>query len=114
MADCPRCSAHIEDGFRFCPGCGCRLRTKVVEYFRGDRRLDNGDLRVSVYLSEPQNVRLSIWRDEHAEAALSLDPAEAARLARFLRGVVHHRASMDTLRAAARDARDRLIRISPE
>lgn len=110
MAECPACRTTIEDEFRFCPGCGRRLRTKVVEYFRGDRRLDDGDLRVSVYLTEPQNVRLSFWRDERAEAALSLDPAEAARLAGFLGAVVGQpRHSLgDSLRATARDARRRL------
>lgn len=84
MASCSTCGTRTEDGFRFCPGCGRALRTKLVEYFRGDRRLDDGDLRVSVYLAEPRHVRLSVWRDETAESALSLDPPEAARLARFL------------------------------
>lgn len=87
MASCSSCGARIEDGFRFCPGCGRALRTKLVEYFRGDRRLDDGDLRVSLYLSEPRHVRLSVWRDEVAESAMSLDPAEAARLATFLGAV---------------------------
>ena len=116
MSECPRCSARIEEEFRFCPGCGRRLRTKVVEYFRGDRRLDDGDLRVSVYLAEPQNVRLSLWRNEKAEAALSLDPAEAARLAKFLNAVVRPHGSpfVDALRAAARDVRERLIGVSAE
>ena len=111
MAECPSCSTRIEDQFRFCPGCGRRLRTKVVEYFRGDSRLDDGGLRVSVYLTEPQNVRLSIWRGEEAAAALSLDPPEAARLARFLDAMVSRpRAAslVDSLRAVAHDVRERL------
>lgn len=98
---CGRCAAHVDDGFRFCPHCGHAQRTKVVEYFRGDRRLDDGALRVSVYLTEPQHVRLSIWRDGVAESALSLEPAEAARLARFLSTVVRQRTRplLDAVRA---------------
>jgi zinc-ribbon domain len=87
MRECAHCGTVIDETFRFCPGCGRALRTKVVEYFRGDRRLDDGDLRVSVYLTEPQHVRLSVWRNEVAEAALSLEPSEAARLAKFLTAV---------------------------
>ena len=83
MSTCAHCGTAIEETFRFCPGCGRALRTKVVEYFRGDRRLDDGDLRVSVYLTEPQHVRLSVWREEAAEAALSLEPAEAVEFPRF-------------------------------
>ena len=110
MAECPDCSRTIEDEFRFCPSCGRRLRTKVVEYFRGDPRFADGDLRVSVYLNEPQNVRLSFWRDDHAEAALSLDPAEAARLAGFLSGFVRppRRSLVSSVRTTARQARQRL------
>ena len=91
MASCSSCGTRIEAEFRFCPGCGCTLRTKMVEYFRGDRRLDDGDLRVSVYLAEPRHVRFSVWRDETAQAAMSLDPPEAARLARFLGAAVGER-----------------------
>ena len=87
MASCSSCGTRVEAEFRFCPGCGRALRTKIVEYFRGDRERDDGDLRVSVYLTEPRHVRFSVWRNETAEAAMSLDPAEAARLARFLRTV---------------------------
>jgi hypothetical protein len=102
MRTCVRCGTAIEETFRFCPGCGCALRSKVVEYFRGDRRLDDGDLRVSVYLTEPQHVRLSVWRQGAAEAALSLDPTEAAGLAKFLTAVVRPRGR--SLGAAARAA----------
>jgi hypothetical protein len=84
MASCSSCGVRIERRFRFCPGCGRVLRTKIVEYFRGDPRLDDGDLRVSAYLAEPRHVRFSVWRDEVAEAAMSLEPSEAARLASFL------------------------------
>jgi Ser/Thr protein kinase RdoA (MazF antagonist) len=82
---CVECGRELEDDFRFCPGCGAAQRRKLVEYFRGDRRLDDGWLRASAYLVEPRHVRLSIWRNDRAEAVLSLDPAEAERLRRFLR-----------------------------
>lgn len=94
MAECPSCATQVQHEFRFCPGCGRALRSKVVEYFRGDSRLDDGDLRVSVYLAEPQHVRLSVWRDDVAEAALSLDPVEAGRLATFLTAVARPRRSV--------------------
>jgi len=77
-------------------------RSKVVEYFRGSRRVDDGDLRVSVYLAEPQHVRMSIWRDERAESAMSLDPAEAHRLGEFLVAVSprRERRLVDSIRRA--------------
>lgn len=84
MRTCRSCGRAIEDDFRFCPGCGAPQRLKVVEHFLGDRRLDDGGLRVSLCLGEPQHVRLSIWHGDRAQAALSLEPAEATRLAAFL------------------------------
>jgi len=61
----------------------------VVEFFRSHTPTDPGRaLRVSRYLGPEQrdrHVRFSVWSDAgHAEAALSLDEAEAARLARFV------------------------------
>ncbi|OAI54908.1 hypothetical protein AYO48_00780 [Gaiella sp. SCGC AG-212-M14] len=42
-------------------------------------------LRVSRYLTRDPHVRFSVWDESGvAEAAVSLDQAEAARLARFL------------------------------
>lgn len=58
-------------------------------------------MRVSVYLTRPQHVRFSIWRRERAEAALSLDPGEAQRLAGFLNGLVQH-AKRETLEESLR------------
>jgi hypothetical protein len=55
-----------------------------VEYFRGHPDVGDGGLRVSMYLTEPRHARLSVWRGEEAQAAISLDPAETSRLARFL------------------------------
>ncbi len=68
----------MQDDFRFCPHCGKSQRTKIVEYFRGHPDVGDGGLRVSVYLTEPQHARLSVWRGEEAQAAISLDPHEAA------------------------------------
>ena len=56
-----------------------------MEYFRGHPDVGDGGLRVSVYLTEPKHARLSVWRGDEAQAAISLDPEETSRLARFLR-----------------------------
>jgi hypothetical protein len=74
----------VQDEFRFCPHCGKSQRTKIVEYFRGHPDVGDGGLRVSVYLTEPQHARLSVWRGDEAQAAISLDPEESGRLGRFL------------------------------
>ena len=81
---CARCGRQVEDDFRFCPACGTPQRVKVVEYFQGAKELDDGWLRVSVYLTRPQHIRFSIWKRDSAEAAMSLHPSEAQRLADFL------------------------------
>ena len=74
----------MQDEFRFCPHCGKAQRTKIVEYFRGHPDVGDGGLRVSVYLTEPRHARLSVWRGDEAQAAISLDPRESGRLASFL------------------------------
>ena len=84
MRRCESCAGEIRDEFRFCPHCGTALRTKIVEYFSGHPEVGDGGLRVSLYLTRPRHVRFSIWRGEQAEAAISLDPLETQRLARFL------------------------------
>jgi hypothetical protein len=85
MRRCRACKGEVQDEFRFCPHCGKAQRTKIVEYFRGHPDVGDGGLRVSVYVTEPRHARLSVWRGEEAQAAISLDPEEASRLARFLR-----------------------------
>jgi hypothetical protein len=80
----------VQDDFRFCPHCGRPQRTKIVEHFRGHPDVGDGGLRVSVYLTEPQHARLSVWRGDEAQAAISLDPHESTRLARFLLSVTKH------------------------
>ena len=84
MRSCRACEGAVEDDFRFCPHCGKAQRTKIVEYFQGHPDIGDGGLRVSVYLTEPQHARLSVWRGEEAQAAISLDPHESGRLAGFL------------------------------
>ena len=81
----------MQDDFRFCPHCGKSQRTKIVEYFQGHPDVGDGGLRVSVYLTEPQHARLSVWRGDEAQAAISLDPQESARLSRFLQSASRHR-----------------------
>src|ERR1700761_5720737 len=91
MRQCSACSGEVQDEFRFCPHCGKAQRTKIVEYFRGHPDVGDGGLRVSVYLTEPQHARLSVWRGDEARAATSLAPPEATRLGEFLLSVAKHR-----------------------
>jgi hypothetical protein len=90
MRSCQACGGEVRNEFRFCPHCGRAQRTKIVEYFPGHPDVGDGGLRVSVYLTNPQHARLSIWRGEEAQAAISLDPAESGRLGRFLLSVARH------------------------
>ncbi|HKN62788.1 MAG TPA: hypothetical protein VJV76_00505 [Gaiellaceae bacterium] len=90
MRSCRGCGGAVQDDFRFCPHCGKAQRTKIVEYFQGHPEVGDGGLRVSVYLTEPQHARLSVWRGDEVEAAISLDPHESGRLARFLLSVTKH------------------------
>ena len=91
MRSCRECGGAVQDDFRFCPHCGKSQRTKIVEYFQGHPEVGDGGLRVSIYLTEPQHARLSVWHGEEAEAAISLDPHEAGRLGRFLLSVGRQR-----------------------
>jgi len=91
MRRCRACGGDVQDEFRFCPHCGKAQRTKIVEYFQGHPDVGDGGLRVSVYLTEPQHARLSVWHGEEAEAAISLDPHESSRLARFLLATLRRR-----------------------
>jgi len=101
---CSRCSARLADDFRFCPHCGAAQRSKIVEYYRGHADLDDGWLRVSAYLTSPRHLRLSVWRHDRAEAAVSLDPDEAHRLGRFLLDVTPPRNALRRTVAAMREA----------
>jgi len=92
----------VQDHFRFCPHCGKSQRTKIVEYFQGHPEVGDGGLRVSVYLTEPRHARLSVWHGEVAEAAISLDPHESTRLAKFLLSAATHRQPSLVSRVLAR------------
>src|ERR671915_1408811 len=115
MRGCERCGGGVEDVFRYCPWCGERRRTKVVEFFRSHPRIDAGRaLRVSRYLGgdeEERHVRFSVWAETaesaRAEAAVSVDQSEANRLAFFLLDPMQP-ARPRGLRYAIRAVRDRV------
>lgn len=110
---CARCSSELSEDFRFCPHCGAAQRSKVVEYFRGHPDIDDGWLRISAYLTAPRHLRLSVWRSEQAEAAISLDPDEAHRLGLFLLSMTPRRDVLQigpALRRGAQALRDVVAR----
>jgi len=87
---CTQCGQQVEPAFRYCPWCGATQRRKLVEFFRGHFELDRGrSLRVSRYFrthDQEPHVRFSVWNEEgEAQAAVSVDEEEAARIAFFLR-----------------------------
>jgi hypothetical protein len=83
VTDCPGCGGPVDRHFRFCPWCAVPQRRKLTDFFLGH---GNRALRVSRYLVPGERqVRVSVWSDDGvAEAAVSLEDAEAERLARFL------------------------------
>jgi len=84
MATCAACEVDVEARFRFCPWCGAAQRRKVVEFFWPHAGHEGRALRVSRYFGGDPQVRFSVWDDGVARAAVSLDEAEADRLAEFL------------------------------
>jgi hypothetical protein len=107
LRDCRSCGAAFDERYRFCPWCGASQRLKIVEYFAGFPVTENEvgkGLRVSRYLTAPGHVRLSVWSAGRVEGAVSIDEAEARRLAGFLRRTdpAHERARLaDRLRQSA-------------
>ena len=97
MRPCLECGGRVEGTFRYCPWCAAPQRLKLVEFFRAHPLVEEDrtkSLRVSRYLSgvaEERHVRFSVWDEvdgrARADAAVSLEEPEAARLARFLVGV---------------------------
>jgi len=95
MAECSACGRPRETVWRYCPWCGTAQRVKLVDFFRPHPLLESDRakaLRVSRYFGDAEDerqVRLSIWHElegdrAQADAAISLDVGEAARLAGFL------------------------------
>jgi hypothetical protein len=75
----------VDGEFRFCPWCATPLRRKLVEFFQPHGRDAGRALRVSWYLDDDPQVRFSVWDENgRATSAISLDEAEAARLASLL------------------------------
>jgi hypothetical protein len=91
MPVCGSCAAEVDASFRYCPWCAAPVRRKLVEFFPA--RPFPGEigkaLRVSRYFpdsGEPGHVRFSVWNETGvAEAVVSLDEPDAARLADFVR-----------------------------
>jgi hypothetical protein len=91
MPVCGSCAGEVEASYRYCPWCAAPVRRKLVEFFPA--RPFPGEigkaLRVSRYFpdsDEPGHVRFSVWNETGvAEAVVSLDDADAARLADFVR-----------------------------
>ncbi len=103
MAHCTQCQGETEVEYRFCPWCAAPQRRKLVEFFRGTDADTRRALRVSRYLPE-RRVRFSMWDESGtAQAAVSLDEHEAARLAEYLVDPPARRPSvLDELRALVR------------
>ena len=90
MKTCRHCGNGVEDRFRYCPWCAAPQRRKLVEFFAPHPAVEPDAakaLRVSRYFGDDETVpqvRFSIWNVDAAEAAVSLSPEEAARVAEFL------------------------------
>jgi hypothetical protein len=87
MRYCERCAGPVDHVHRFCPWCALPQRRKTTELFPGHPELDpEKALRVSRYL-DGGHTRFSVWgADGRAEAVVSIDEAQAGRLARYLLG----------------------------
>jgi hypothetical protein len=100
MRTCEACGGSIDGRFRFCPWCAAPQRSKLVEFFVGTAATGDEQkaLRASRYLREG-HVRFSVWNEAGvSEAAMSIDEAEAARLATFLVGARAPRSFADRVR----------------
>jgi hypothetical protein len=97
MHACRQCGGSIGTAYRYCPWCAAPQRAKLVEFFGGTGDESGKALRVSRY-TEEGHVRFSVWNESGvAEAAVSVNEAEARRLADFVAG-----ATTETRRAPAR------------
>ena len=108
MRTCRHCGNVVEDSYRYCPWCSAPQRRKLVEFFAPHPLVERDAskaLRVSRYVGDdvtPAQVRFSIWDVDQAEAAVSLSPDEAARVAEFLRPPQARRPLFDQLRDTLR------------
>jgi hypothetical protein len=105
---CRHCGNGVEDRFRYCPWCAEPQRRKLVEFFAPHPGVEadaQKALRVSRYFGDestaPQ-VRFSIWSVDSAEAAVSLSPEEAQRVAAFLAPAAPRRQLLDQLKDTLR------------
>jgi hypothetical protein len=102
MAQCRHCGKETAAEYRYCPWCAAPQRRKLVEFFRGVDQDSGMAIRVSRYLPE-QRVRFSVWDESGtARAAVSLDEAEAERLAAFVAPPTRRPRLVDELRALVR------------
>jgi hypothetical protein len=103
MRECVQCGSAVASEYRYCPWCAAPLRSKLVEFFLGSDDDARRALRVSRYVPE-ERVRFSVWDETGtARAAVTVDDAEAARLAAFLAPARPTRPSLlDELRALVR------------
>jgi hypothetical protein len=86
MTECAHCTGPVEEEHRFCPWCAAPQRRKLVEFFAPHPRDVGKALRVSRYLGDEPHVRFSVWDEQGVvEGAVSIEEAEAERLASFLR-----------------------------
>jgi hypothetical protein len=105
---CRQCGNGVEDRFRYCPWCAAPQRRKLVEFFAPHPAVERDAqkaLRVSRYFGDdetPAQVRFSIWSVDSAEAAVSLSPEEAERVAAFLAPPPRRRPLLDQLRGTLR------------
>jgi hypothetical protein len=105
---CRGCGNGVEDRFRYCPWCAAPQRSKLVEFFAPHPGVDADShkaLRISRYFGDDETkpqVRFSIWSVDAAEAAVSLSPEEAERVAAFLAPPAPRRQLLDQLRDTLR------------
>jgi hypothetical protein len=105
---CRACGNGVDDRFRYCPWCAAPQRRKLVEFFAPHPAVDadaHKALRISRYFGDDETapqVRFSIWSVDSAEAAVSLSPEEADRVAAFLTPPSPRRPLIDQLRDTLR------------
>ena len=108
MRTCRGCGNGVEDRFRYCPWCASPQRRKLVEFFAPHPAVEADShkaLRVSRYFGDDETapqVRFSIWSVDAAEAAVSLSPEEAERVAAFLTPPAPKRQLLDQLKDTLR------------